>query len=425
MPSDSGPIAQIIPCHQSKPHFKKALAAMMTFNPIQQVAFDYISYQGRFRVTYFADRCAIVNSYGQARKAVKDDAEAVGFAADLAAGPVAQCAGDVTEETAEPEFKISPFSCHETWSHDLDVAADMAELSETELLAKYRSVFETHDIHRTCIEPQEKSALPRVDFSITLINGERMRGYLRSDGVGYLISPLEWVDWPGVQPGAGPQGVHERLRRFSEKVTIVGFHAHDPFLHGVDCARIVRDAAAAALDPSAATALAQTYEDLFWSDINPTLEAPWVRTPHELDSSAMSFENGDACMMTQLMTWAAWLDADVWNGLSDSFPGLVLLAKTGLDGTHAFIDREEADNFRFSDRIITLIDTALRWSRPTGYAFNYDDGPSGNWCAYSKDRQDICVTVVAPTATERMEALDGLLTWSDAAGIDIACHVPA
>ena len=351
------------------------------------VSFDYINSQGRFEVRYEANGHLVINAYCLSTKAPAD-----------------------TDPMDNRYWKTDFSSCIARMMHTIDFDAALEVHSQTELVNLCRADFLAHRIQSTDLERPEQAGLPRVHFNIGLIDGTDLKVVLRSDGSGGLTAMMEWYDWQNNK--------HEDR--------YVGPYPKALFEHQVSSDKIAADAQLLArvgseADSAAANELIEQYKEFFWEEINPGFSNSYLRSESELETEALSFINGSEEELLALMKDAARVDQAVWNDGSEL---AVLAVRAETDEEAACVDTDDGDNEHFSRETRKLVGKLLEWFVPKGSDIEYNDGSSTRWSGYSHYPKSLCVEVAAPSATERMEALERLISWSETQNIDLTEYLP-
>ena len=343
------------------------------------ISFDYESHQGRFKVSYNERGFASVNAY-----CMPDDADPA----------------DISQSA------IGVFGQIDNWEHTEPVADDIRKMDEVSLKAKYRALFLDRDIERTGLETEEEGAIPRIEVTVALRGEHEVGVVFRADGGGYMNCTTGWITF-----------------RNNRQVEYTGPCPTCPFGHDVPAEKIIADLAVIERegDSEQAYELKCTYVDLFWDTINLGLEEPWLQSEEELEDGELTLKHGTLAELKALLADAARLDDKAWRDGNDT---LTLCGMSATDGDNIRVPLHYDDNNSFSDSIRELATQILKWAHPEGYKVEYNDGSRLSWSGYSKRSQEISVEVTAPSATERMEALERLMTWSAANGVEIDKHLP-
>mgnify|MGYP007008285567 CR=1 FL=1 len=356
---------------------------------LNEVAFIHAGSQGHFLVTY--DISGMFRIFTQAVPV-----DRLGFMKRMTETELL--------DLAQTESCSGTSSLMYSWGHDQDVGFDRTHLSQDGLISKYRRIFETVDLGKTHLETPEQSKLARVEFRTASL-GDELRVVLRADGLGFMITDEEWDDDAG-----------------GSEWTLRASYPHDPFHHAVSQDLIVADAAAMTVDVRAAFDLRTQYETLFWQTINPTIDPPWIRTNDEIYADAAEFAKGTMAEFRDILADAGSIDEIIWENARYSKCLSVLCADAG---SPAHIHNLQGDYRYMSERSRKLLDIIVSWFEPKGFEFHHNGGPENRWSGYDRYALHIHQYIKPPTATERMEALERLVSWADRNGIAIDDYLPA
>ena len=137
----------------------------------------------------------------------------------------------------------------------------------------------------------------------------------------------------------------------------------------------------------------------------------------------MSFRRGSLAELLELMTLAGRVDDRAWQGENES---LSIEATSALPGAPAEVSRSMlSDNLLFSPATLKLVDLFLSEFGPAGFEVAWEGGIRLNWSGYSRRPYDIKAVIPRPSATQRMEALEQLIAWSDRTGVRIEPYLPS
>jgi len=149
--------------------------------------------------------------------------------------------------------------------------------------------------------------------------------------------------------------------------------------------------------------------DIFWNEINPALEDPYLGEG-ELQDTELTFRRGDYEQFVQVIRWAAACCPP--DRLQEPFDA-VFYAE-GAD-ENSCLDTEALPNGL--DTLKIVADIALDYFGPMGEAWEYNDGAYGRQSGYSNYQASFIVSIEPPSAHARIEARECLATWlHDVAG---------
>ena len=345
----------------------------------ETVNFEYNNEQGKFRIQYRSNGYASLDSYCMPEGAVWEE-------------------GDPVE--------VQNWGNVETWSHSDPLKEDIEQLSPEDVIAKYQRLFLERDIKETCLETPEEEAIPRAIVAVTCRDGQEMHVVFRADGRGYIIGKTGWTTWD-----------NNGRKEFS------GPAPWSPFSHDLPKEEITADwkAITDGLSDEDDGDLDQKYSDKFWYEINPSLEHPYIHDEEDLADSDLTIENCSYEELASLLEDAGMVDDAAWASGEEI---LTLVGRSATETDASCVDRDDEDNDKFSDRTIKLVEEILTWANPRGFSVEYNDGSRIDWSGYSKYAQTIEAEIAAPSATERLEALERLVNWSEKNGINIEQYLP-
>ena len=298
-----------------------------------------------------------------------------------------------------------------TWTHsqsfprgnDLAGRDDLADRTK-----RMRELFLTDQIAKTPLETPDQRALARLDFLVTTRTGNRLRVVLREDGKGQVIETVNWM-----------------AHLDDESIRCAGTHPHPLFRHDID-PRFIRDNWTRIQgELPEAKLLQEKFESYFWSDINPKFTSRWIRTNDEIKSRPLRVGTCSLAELQDLMTCIGRVDDQAWSSSDGDSGELDLVVRSSFGGGRKSFDSRDGDNNLFSETTYVMLELVAEWARIEGYSVTQFAGKADCWLSFSLDAHFVEAAVSAPTASERMEALDRLLTWSDQTRIDITSYLPA
>ena len=344
------------------------------------VRFTYINHQGRFEICYYDAGFILVSACCIPRPGVTP--------------------GTSFEESL-CTFDMTP--------HSLKVEEDLLTLAPAEILKRYHDDFLSNRIQDTNLEPPSEAQIPRISLKVPLYTGNDLQVIFRADGCLLIVGDVTW---------------NEQMEQLGRR-----YQAPFPFprlAHRVPSCHIEHDAGlmpesggSARSGPGEADASKLDYEELFWSEINPTLDFPWIRHRQEIQDTKLAFRNGDLETFDSLLSDCVRVDDAVW--LARSIP-LALSVLTGTNGVPAHLYERD---YNFSPSTEALIKSVLSWSDPTGHEVVANGQIKDNWIGWRMYSLMIGPFIEPPTASDRMEALERLVNWADHAGVQIEHYLPA
>ena len=354
---------------------------------LREIAFDYITRQGRFRVSYDSIGLARVCGYGSLC-------------------PVAHPGGPgeekVTRDTSE---RLNSQYGLYFWTHTCPVAEDVEELGEEDVVERYREIFTTRHLGTTVfLETPEQAGQPTLVFTIGVWTGERYRVFIRP-GDGCVVASGKWT----------VDGKDEQVLTYSCPFPT------KPFKHSIDTDTIIRHAKVLEQGDESARQIQARYEEWFWDSINPAFEFPWIRREEEIRSDELVLERGSQEQLQSLIEDAVRIDDLAW---TYGRRVLNITARGAGLGNPCGIDAGAACNSLLTASTLTLIELVLAWFNPSGIYIYQKSPVVTNWSGYAKTPRGILASVREPTSTERIEAMARLAEWSEQSGVDIEQHLP-
>ena len=358
---------------------------------IDYVDFDLFNYQGRFRVSYDIHQLVEVHAYGRP----EEDGETF--------EPYRRKDSDEKFE----EVLTSSGLVYE--SHDLDLPCLLASKTLSEVVEACRHDFLNNHISRSVIEPPDLHDMPRIDFRVRMGSGMIKRVILLANGRGYLLGKEKWLQ----------QGDMDYTAYVAPCPTFWFDHPFTP-------SQLCLDAADMAHGGERAVRMNARYEAYFWSDLNPRFAGRrWIRDQAEIADQPLTVTTCTLHDLKSLLSDAVRLDDDIWERAQGT---IGLRSFTSTDGTEqprALKKALSAASFSFSDEVLKLADTILIWAQLSGFYYEHNGlGFKDNWSSYTKRKLSLNVKVVKPTASERMEAIERLVSWGETTGVDVEPYIP-
>ena len=149
--------------------------------------------------------------------------------------------------------------------------------------------------------------------------------------------------------------------------------------------------------------------DIFWNELNPTLEDPYF-DDRVLENTELTFRRGDYKEFAQVIHWAAACCPQ--ECIQEPFE--VVFRAEGAD-ERAFLNTEGLPDGL--DVLQVVADIALDYFGPMGENWEYNDGAYGRQSGYSNYQAFFTVSINPPSAHARIEARERLVAWlRDVAG---------
>jgi hypothetical protein len=150
----------------------------------------------------------------------------------------------------------------------------------------------------------------------------------------------------------------------------------------------------------------------FWDGPNQDLDDPWIQDNY-LDNVPVGVANGTLEEMEQLIRDAIMIDdGPLWQEVDKASISIITASED--EGWGLISDHRDDDADRLQKRTIEIINTLLDWFQPHGHTWEYNDGATDRQSGYSMERDSISVQTDRGTATQKAEAFERLLTWSEA-----------
>ena len=402
-----------------------------------EVQLIYVNRQGGFLISY--------------RSSGRADLSACGLPAPL--NQDASFAIHGIRALGQEDSPYVPYIPLLSWEHAHDVHADRESLDDDRLFEKYSRIFLQNDIGRTLLEPPAPPDTTYLEFPVTVFTGLALKAVLRSDGHGYLVGRFEFRT-------PASDAIYVAPNLFAPFRHTIRFASADGVVRIVDDAVTTADPASAAspglasnglkrtgfgenqatdqargqdAEAGAAGPLLSAFEEVFWNRINPTLEAPWIRTSQEIEGKPLAVQRGTEAQLLGLLADATRVDSQAWQ---QETVRLVIYAESAFypwneDSSaeltvpvEGWVDESEGDNSKLSPETIDLMEIIIQWARPFGLDYRTNGDNPLTLAGYTIVGKEIAIPVEAPTASERMEALGRLVQWSAMSGIDIDAFLP-
>jgi len=149
--------------------------------------------------------------------------------------------------------------------------------------------------------------------------------------------------------------------------------------------------------------------DLFWNEINPALEDPYLGDG-ALEDTELTFRRGDYEEFAQVIRWAAACCPQ--ERVQEPFEAV--FRAEGADEA-SFLDAEDLPDGL--EVLQAVADIALDHFGPMGESWEYNDGAYGRQSGYSNYQASFTVSIEPPSAHARIEARERLAAWlHDVAG---------
>lgn len=146
--------------------------------------------------------------------------------------------------------------------------------------------------------------------------------------------------------------------------------------------------------------ITERLEEVFWEEINGTLEDPFYRSFDDQNEwgDEFSCENGTREELESFLELCVLTE----RGITDANDYLVVNSGTECEGAGIGYGGYS------SERLVELVEIACQHFEPVGYSYTYNDGWGDRYSGYSMDSESICISLkesVLTPAREKMLAM--------------------
>lgn len=198
-----------------------------------------------------------------------------------------------------------------------------------------------------------------------------------------------------------------------------GFSDADEFNHEVDVGTLGREieeaigegirlqSQAAALDDAEVQSLreeitAEKLEEVFWEEINQTLEDPFFRSFYDGDEWGEEFqtERGTVDEFIEFLELCVLTEREIVAGYEDY---LVVEAESEFD------EAGISDCSYYSDRLGKLVEISCAHFKPTGFRYDYNDGCYDRYSGYSMSSESVSISLRESANAPAREKMLGMM----------------
>lgn len=142
-------------------------------------------------------------------------------------------------------------------------------------------------------------------------------------------------------------------------------------------------------------------EELFWEEINQTLEDPFFRSLDDESEwgEAVHCEYGDEGEFEEFLELCVLTEKQISN--SDDY--LIIYTETDCD---AATISESSD---YSGRLVELVEIACQYFKPVGHRYDYNDGYYDRYSGYSMSSESINISLKEFAKTPAREKMLGMI----------------
>lgn len=146
---------------------------------------------------------------------------------------------------------------------------------------------------------------------------------------------------------------------------------------------------------------AEKLEELFWEDINQTLEDPFFRSLDDESEwgEAVRCEFGDEGEFKEFLELCALTEKHIFN--SDDY--LIIYTETECDPAGI------SENGYYSERLAELVEIACQYFKPVGHRYDYNDGCYDRYSGYSMSSEAINISLREFARTPAREKMLGMI----------------
>lgn len=179
----------------------------------------------------------------------------------------------------------------------------------------------------------------------------------------------------------------------------------EQFTHEIEVAKLadeIKKSASESLEfNSIADETAEKLEELFWEEINHTLEDPFFRSLDDESEwgEAVSCEYGDEGEFEEFLELCVLTEKHISN--SDDY--LVIYTETDCDAAGI---SESGD---YSERLVELVEIACQYFKPVGHRYDYNDGYYDRYSGYSMSSESINISFKEVAKTPAREKMLGMI----------------
>lgn len=142
-------------------------------------------------------------------------------------------------------------------------------------------------------------------------------------------------------------------------------------------------------------------EELFWEEINPTLEDPFFRSLDDESEwgEAVHCELGDEGEFEEFLELCVLTEKHIFN--PDDY--LIIYTETECDAAGI------CENGYYSERLAELVEIACQYFKPIGHRYDYNDGYYDRYSGYSMSSEAINISMKEFAKTPAREKVLGMI----------------
>ena len=157
-------------------------------------------------------------------------------------------------------------------------------------------------------------------------------------------------------------------------------------------------------------------EEIFWEEINQTLEDPFFRSFYDDSEWGEEF----ACEGGTVEEFEKFLELCVLTEREISSPDDYLLVEAETDCEESGL----SDCSYYSERLGELVEIACKYYKPSGFRYDYNDGCYDRYSGYSMSSESISVSLRESSKTPAREKMLGMINLrKKLAAMDVASDV--
>jgi hypothetical protein len=147
--------------------------------------------------------------------------------------------------------------------------------------------------------------------------------------------------------------------------------------------------------------IAEKLEELFWEEINQTLEDPFFRSLDDESEwgEAVRCEYGDEGEFEEFLGLCVLTEKQISN--SDDY--LIIYTETDCDAATI------SESGYYSERIVELVEIACQYFKPVGCRYDYNDGYYDRYSGYSMSSESINIYLKELAKTPAREKMLGMI----------------
>ena len=143
-------------------------------------------------------------------------------------------------------------------------------------------------------------------------------------------------------------------------------------------------------------------EEVFWNDINQTLEDPFFQSVYDDGERGEEFQTirGTVEEFTEFLELCVLTEREIISGIEDY---LFVEAETEIDAAGI------GECSYYTERLAELVEIACRYYKPTGFHYDYNDGCYDRMSGYSMSSETISISLAEFTRVPSREKMLGMI----------------